>query len=117
MMSQERKLYRIPQKGRIKGVCAGLAHYFDIPVTLIRVMAVLSLFFGLFAFTIVLYIVLCFVLKPIPTSQIGLMTPYKQRQLLNEADALMQRSEQRLREIERYVTSDTFNTRNRFRQL
>lgn len=43
-----KKLYRVPEEGMVKGVCAGLAHYFDVPVRLIRVMVVLSLFFGLF---------------------------------------------------------------------
>lgn len=40
----KKKLYRVPEEGMLKGVCAGLAHYFDIPVRLIRVMVVLSLF-------------------------------------------------------------------------
>lgn len=39
-----KKLYRVPEEGMIKGVCAGLAHYFDIPVRLVRVIMVLSLF-------------------------------------------------------------------------
>ncbi|MBI3310362.1 MAG: PspC domain-containing protein, partial [Serratia liquefaciens] len=43
-----KKLYRVPEEGMLKGVCAGLAHYFDVPVRLIRVMVVLSMFFGLF---------------------------------------------------------------------
>ncbi|MDU7807915.1 MAG: PspC domain-containing protein, partial [Serratia marcescens] len=48
-----KKLYRVPEEGMVKGVCAGLAHYLDVPVRLIRVMVVLSLFFGLFFFTLV----------------------------------------------------------------
>lgn len=43
-----KKLYRAPEEDRVKGVCAGLAHYFDVPVRLIRVMAVLSLFSAYF---------------------------------------------------------------------
>ena len=31
-----RRLMRIPAEGRIAGVCAGLAHYFDTDVTLVR---------------------------------------------------------------------------------
>ncbi|MCU6172557.1 PspC domain-containing protein, partial [Enterobacter bugandensis] len=31
----KKKLYRVPEEGMLKGVCAGLAHYFDIPVRLI----------------------------------------------------------------------------------
>ncbi|GAB7202034.1 hypothetical protein OS12_34760 [Dickeya oryzae] len=32
----ERKLYLLPEEGMIKGVCAGLARYFDVPVKLVR---------------------------------------------------------------------------------
>ncbi|GAB7197311.1 hypothetical protein OS31_38550 [Dickeya oryzae] len=41
----ERKLYLLPEEGMIKGVCAGLARYFDVPVKLVRFIAVLSIFF------------------------------------------------------------------------
>lgn len=63
-----KKLYRVPEEGRVKGVCAGLAHYFDVPGRLIRVMAVLSLFFGLFLFTLAAYITLVWVLDEAPAS-------------------------------------------------
>lgn len=43
-----KKLYRVPEEGRVKGVCAGLAHYFDVPVRLSHVMAVSSLFSAYF---------------------------------------------------------------------
>lgn len=39
-----KKLYRIPERGVVKGVCAGLAEYMGVPVALVRVMAVLSIF-------------------------------------------------------------------------
>lgn len=38
----ERKLTRIPAQGTIAGVCAGLAKYFDIDVSLVRVGFVLA---------------------------------------------------------------------------
>ena len=31
-----KKLWRIPQQGMVKGVCAGIAHYLDVPVKLVR---------------------------------------------------------------------------------
>ncbi|WP_415751688.1 PspC domain-containing protein, partial [Hafnia paralvei] len=34
-----KKLYRIPERGVVKGVCAGLAEYMGVPVALVRVMA------------------------------------------------------------------------------
>ena len=30
-----KKLWRIPQQGMVKGVCAGIAHYLDVPVKLV----------------------------------------------------------------------------------
>lgn len=42
-----KKLWRIPQQGMVRGVCAGIANYFDVPVKLVRILVVLSIFFGL----------------------------------------------------------------------
>lgn len=35
----------------VRGVCAGIANYFDVPVKLVRITVVLSIFFGLALFT------------------------------------------------------------------
>lgn len=37
----------MPQKGMVRGVCAGIADYLDVPVKLVRILVVLSIFFGL----------------------------------------------------------------------
>ena len=97
-LNLNKKLWRIPQQGMVRGVCAGLAHYLDVPVKLVRVVTVLSIFFGLAFITFVAYIVLSFVLDPM-------------------TDGELAAGEKRLREMERYVTSDTFTLRSRFRQL
>lgn len=110
-----RKLWRVPQKGMIKGVCAGLAQYLNVPVKLVRLIAILSLFLGLFFFTIVAYIILTFVLDPMPDNAADDMP--SSQQLLNDVDATLAQGEQRLRAMERYVTSDAFTLRSRFRQL
>lgn len=47
----KKKLWRIPQQGMVRGVCAGIANYFDVPVKLVRIPVVLSIFFGLALFT------------------------------------------------------------------
>lgn len=113
----ERKLYRVPEEGMVKGVLAGLSHYLGVPVKLLRIMAVLSIFFGLFMFTFVAYVVLSFVLDPAPASQFDDENQPSPRSLLDEADRELKASEQRLRQVERYVTSETFGVRSRFRQL
>ncbi|MBS7527719.1 PspC domain-containing protein [Fusibacter paucivorans] len=55
------KLCKIRSEGRVSGVCAGLADYFNIDVTIIRLIFVLTAFFGVGS-PIVIYIVLAIVL-------------------------------------------------------
>lgn len=112
-----RKLWRLPQQGMLKGVCAGIAHYLNVPVKLVRLIVVLSLFFGLAFFTVVGYIVLTFMLDPMPADAMDNENPPTSSELLDAVDAELAAGEQRLREMERYVTSDAFSLRSRFRQL
>lgn len=90
---------------------------FDVPVKLVRILVVLSIFFGLALFTLVAYIILSFALDPMPDNMaFGEQLP-SSSELLDEVDRELAASETRLREMERYVTSDTFTLRSRFRQL
>ena len=92
-------------------------NYFDVPVKLVRILVVLSIFFGLALFTLVAYIILSFALDPMPDNMaFGEQLP-SSSELLDEVDRELAASETRLREMERYVTSDTFTLRSRFRQL
>lgn len=59
-MAKKKTLYRIPKDGKIAGVCAGLADYFDMDVTLMRVLFVAGAF--LTGIGILLYIVLALIL-------------------------------------------------------
>ncbi|MGJ3272218.1 envelope stress response membrane protein PspC [Klebsiella oxytoca] len=112
-----KKLWRIPQQGMVKGVCAGIAQYLDVPVKLVRLITVLAMIFGLFLFVVVAYIILSFALDLMPESELyGEKTP-SSGELLAAADKELAAGERRLREMERYVTSDTFSLRSRFRQL
>ncbi len=65
-----KKLWRIPQRGMVKGVCAGIAQHLDVPVKLVRLITVLAMIFGLFFFVLVAYIILTFALDPIPDSEL-----------------------------------------------
>ncbi|MTH46361.1 envelope stress response membrane protein PspC [Intestinirhabdus alba] len=112
-----KKLWRIPQRGMVRGVCAGIAQYLDVPVKLVRILAVLSIFFGLALITFVAYIILSFMLDPMPDSlAFGEQQP-DSGELLDAVERELATGEQRLRDMERYVTSDTFTLRSRFRQL
>lgn len=56
-----RQLYRIPEKGKIAGVAAGFAEYFDMDVTLMRLLFVAVALLSAGS-AIVAYIVLAFVM-------------------------------------------------------
>ncbi len=61
-----RKLFRDPENARIAGVCAGLAQYFDVDITLVRVLMLVALFAGSAGFWIyvILWIVVPKALTP-----------------------------------------------------
>ncbi len=113
----ERKLYRVPEEGVFKGVCAGLSHYLGVPVKLLRVIVVLSMFFGLFMFTVVAYFLLAWLLETAPAKSFEGEQTLSSHELLAHADRELKASEQRIRQLERYVTSETFGVRSRFRDL
>jgi phage shock protein C len=112
-----KKLWRIPQQGMVKGVCAGIAQYLGVPVKLVRIITVLAMLFGLFFFVVVAYIILTFALDPMPEGAMSDANAPSNSDLLDNVDAVLAAGEQRLREMGRYVTSDTFTLRSRFRQL
>lgn len=112
-----KKLWRIPQRGKVAGVCAGIAQYLDIRVKIVRILTILAMCFGLFFIVVAAYIVLFFVLDPLPDNYAEGDTVPSSSELLDAVDAQLAAGEARLRQMERYVTSDTFSLRSRFRQL
>jgi len=65
-----RELYRIPQKGKIAGVCAGLADYLGWETWLVRILVVSGVLLGM-PFLIMIYVAGWFILdkKPLDNSQ------------------------------------------------
>ena len=61
-MATNKKLYRDTENGKIFGVCAGMAEYFDMDVTVVRLIWVLLFFFG--GIGILPYIILAIVIEP-----------------------------------------------------
>jgi phage shock protein C len=59
-----RRLYRCRADRKLAGVAGGMAEYLDLDPTLVRVLWILSIFFG--GFSILLYIILAFVMPPEP---------------------------------------------------
>lgn len=56
----QKRLYRSKDERMIWGVCGGLAKYFDVDPTIIRLVAVLTLFLGLVG--VLVYIILAIVI-------------------------------------------------------
>lgn len=116
-LNLNKKLWRIPQRGKVGGVCAGIAEYLDIRVKIVRILTILAMCFGLFFFVVAAYIILFFVLDPMPENYESGADAPTSSELLDAVDAQLAAGETRLRQMERYVTSDTFSLRSRFRQL
>jgi phage shock protein C len=64
-----RRLYRCRHDRQLAGVAAGMAEYLDLDPTVVRILWILSAFFG--GFTILLYIILAFVmpLEPLAAAE------------------------------------------------
>lgn len=114
---RNRKLYRLTDQRVFGGVCSGIAQYLELPVALVRALAVVALFMS-FGITLILYIIMCFVVEAAPSG-------YRNEQdigaqasaLLNQVDSQLRSGEMKLRQIERYVTSDTYTVNSKFRNL
>ena len=60
------KLYRDPTSARVAGVCSGLAQYFDIDVTLVRILMLVAIFAGTAGFWV--YVILWIVVPKAMTA-------------------------------------------------
>ena len=56
-----KQLCKISSKGKVSGVCAGLSEFFSVDVTLIRLIWVMAIFFGVGS-PIIVYIIMVIVL-------------------------------------------------------
>jgi phage shock protein PspC (stress-responsive transcriptional regulator) len=60
--------YRLEEGGKIAGVCSGLAHHFNINVTLLRIAFILATFIPGFGVGLLIYVTLWIIL---PKKQLG----------------------------------------------
>ncbi|SES95977.1 PspC domain-containing protein [Thorsellia anophelis] len=112
-----KKLYRVSNEGIIGGVCAGVARFLGVSPKLVRLIAVLFLFFGFFFITTVIYLILMYVLEDAPGHEASLHGKKPFKSVLNNAEAELQTSKKRLNEIERFVTSNAYDIEKQFRNL
>lgn len=123
-----RTLMRDKTKGKIAGVCAGIADYYNIEVWLVRIIAVTALIFSS-SFVTVIYIALWFILDEKPaehaalqTSHIGVKTKvWEAGEAPTRAFLEIQQEfkdlEHALQQMERYVTSNSFKLDRELKQL
>jgi len=108
-MSGRRKFHLDKRNGKWMGVCAGLANYFNIDATFIRIAAVLLTLIGGFPWTVIAYVAAGFVAKP---RKHGLeeRDSYRPGRLsTHELRTSMRDIDRRMVEVESYVTHS--NTR------
>lgn len=126
-----RNLYRDPQRGKIAGVCAGLADYFGVETWIVRLLAISGLIFAGFI-TFTAYIAAWFLLDKRPVTlyeneegefaevrmkarswQAGVTPHQALGRIAQELDTL----EPRLQRIEKLVTSKEFTLQREFSKL
>jgi len=128
--SKGRTLYRIPQGGKIAGVCAGIAEYLNSEVWLVRVIAVSIFLLGGSGVILVIYIAMWMILDIKPRSQQHTEN-YKDievkkkvwqagepaKQALFDVNRQFSTLEMRLQRLEKHVTSDTFDLKRQINNL
>ena len=128
--SKGRTLYRIPQTGKIAGVCAGIAEYLNSEVWLVRVVAASIFLLGGSGVILVIYIAMWMILDVKPRAQqhqdnhkdIELKKKVWQagepaKQALFDVNRQFSTLEARLQKLEQHVTSDTFDLKRQINSL
>ncbi|MDO2951992.1 envelope stress response membrane protein PspC [Aeromonas simiae] len=120
-----RGLYRDPQRGKIAGVCAGLADYFGVEIWIVRLLAISGLIFAGFI-TFFAYCAAWLLLDKRPQRLVddGILMKERSwqagstpRQALARVSRELESLEPRLQTLERLVTSREFNLRREFNKL
>lgn len=136
MTNVRKPLLRDDRNGKIAGVCAGVADYFGIENWLVRIITLAALFLGMGSFVLVLYFAGWIVLEKkskheasfgaVSNGQgddsVEVKTQVWQKgeppkQALQHLSHKFNSLELRLRDIERHVTSSTFQLNREFNKL
>ncbi|QFT10188.1 envelope stress response membrane protein PspC [Vibrio sp. THAF190c] len=126
-----RELYRDPINGKLSGVCAGLANYFGLEVWLVRIMVISAALLGGSFLVILAYLAMTFMIEKQPRRYVDELKskqehtlkqkPWEQGQtpefLLNTLERDFEKIERDVRNIEAYVTSDTFKVNREFKNM
>ncbi|MCL1065426.1 envelope stress response membrane protein PspC [Shewanella olleyana] len=125
-----RTLYRIPQSGKISGVCAGIADYFNFETWLVRVIAVSIFLVGGSGPILIIYIALWLILdsktleesakqnhKDIEVKKKVWQAGEPAKRALHDVNSQFYALEIRLQRLERHVTSDNFDLKHEINNL
>ena len=118
------RLYRNRRKGKCLGVCAGIADYFDVSPTPIRIAAVVGLF-TITVPTLVIYFLAAWIMDDRPkelyeSEEEETFWRAARKEPAGTARELRHKfreCEQRLRGLEAHVTSSEFELNRKFRDL
>lgn len=127
-MNTKRSLYRNRRAGKVAGVCAGIAEYFNLETWLVRVAVVSIFLLGGSGVVFVAYIALWMILdeKPYTVAQNESELSVKKKvwqagepakKALQDVSTRFQTLETRLRAIETYVTSDQYELKRQINNL
>ncbi|MBR9874937.1 envelope stress response membrane protein PspC [Vibrio sp. J1-1] len=126
-----RELYRDPANGKLAGVCAGFANYFGVEVWLIRILVISAGLLGGTFLVLLAYVALAFMLEKQPVTYSENIKaqqdhtlkskPWQKGQSPEEFLSVLERDFDRIdgkiRNMEAYVTSDTFRVNREFSKL
>lgn len=130
-----RRLYRDPKRGRVGGVCAGLARYFGVEIWVVRCLAVTGIIFGS-SIVVPAYLIAWAVLDKAPEFDRGvdrasrgdgdreyaspapeLGPRFSPRRSLRDAQADLDQMELKLRRMETHVTSGQYELQRELNQI
>jgi phage shock protein C len=98
----KRKFYLDRQNGKFMGVCAGIANYFNIDPTIVRIGAVVVTVLGGFPWTVIAYVAAAWLAKPQP---LGFEHGHSPRLSTKDVRENMRDIDRRLAEVDMYVAS------------
>ncbi|MBY5993794.1 envelope stress response membrane protein PspC [Ferrimonas balearica] len=123
----KKELYRIPEQGKVAGVCAGIAEHFNLEVWLVRIVVLSAIILtGVFSFALLLYIVAWVLLDKKPPMRMDHRSELKTkiwqagespRQAIREIGTRFRSLELRLRRLEQHVTSDSYSLKREIDNL
>ncbi len=117
-------LYRNTERGKIFGVCAGLADYFGVSVFIVRIVAVIALFMFTLP-TLVCYFLAALLINRAPAytyesdaeKEFWRQIRLKPSESLSRLRHRYREQEQRIRNMEAFVTSSEAKLHRAFRDL